>query len=622
MDTMPGVRSDSLPCRQGLLSRSKLFSKFSRIRQQDAVGKVLAVGVGFFLLPLGAADPVRVERGGDGRHVLRVAGEPFRVEGAGGPGSMELLRNFGANSIRTWDLDDETQALLDEAHRNGLRVTLGFWLRHERHGFSYEDYEEVVRQERRLRRAVEMFRDHPALLMWALGNEMEGFQAGGSPAIWTQIEHLARIVKSLDPAHPVMTVTAEIGGDRVKALNRYCPSIDVHGINSYGAIETLPERYRKAGGTKPYLVTEFGVPGAWEVPPGPWGMPEEPTSTAKADSYRRSHEALRSDPLCLGSYAFLWGAKQESTATWFGMLLPDGTRLAAADVMKECWTGSPPDNRCPEILSLELAGGNRVHSPGEVVEVMVKARDPEDDPLVTEWRLSEDWVEISQGGDLRPAPPDYPDSIREPGVDRATISLPDKGGLFRVYAIVRDGHGGAATANLSLKVEGEVMTGESRKAALPLSVTESYTPSGWMGDTDKMKVTLDSVENPRVGDTCIKVTYSEPSGWGGIAWVSPAGDWGDRPGGWNLSGAEKLSFWARGEKGGEKARFGIGLIEEDKRFPDSFRKEITVELSDEWMQYEIPLRGGDLGRIKTGFYVVVTAKGLPFELFLDDILIE
>ena len=89
-----------------------------------------------------------------------------------------------------------------------------------------------------------------------------------------------------------------------------------------------------------------------------------------------------------------------------------------------------------------------------------------------------------------------------------------------------------------------------------------------------------------------------------------------------MSGAEKLSFWARGEKGGEKARFGIGLIEEDKRFPDSFRKEITVELSDEWMQYEIPLRGGDLGRIKTGFYVVVTAEGLPFELFLDDILIE
>src|SRR5206468_2619733 len=152
-------------------------------------------------------------------------------------------------------------------------------------------------------------------------------------------------------------------------IHRLCPAIDVIGVNSYGGGPTLAKRYREAGGTKPFLFTEFGPPGVWESPKTTWGAPLELTSTAKADFYRKTYESsvlAEKDKLCLGSYAFLWGAKQEATATWFGMLLPDGSRTAAVDTLTELWSGRALPNRCPQIESIQIVGASEV-APGAVV---------------------------------------------------------------------------------------------------------------------------------------------------------------------------------------------------------------------------------------------------------------
>ena len=58
---------------------------------------------------------------------------------------------------------------------------------------------------------------------------------------------------------------------RSENLHRLCPDIDIVGINSYGGAASVPERYRKAGGTKPYILTEFGPPGRWEIEATAWG---------------------------------------------------------------------------------------------------------------------------------------------------------------------------------------------------------------------------------------------------------------------------------------------------------------------------------------------------------------
>ncbi|MEL6545495.1 MAG: glycoside hydrolase family 2 TIM barrel-domain containing protein, partial [Myxococcota bacterium] len=276
------------------------------------------------------AQPISVELvERDGEWQLLRGGKPFVVMGAGGEGSLAALKAAGGNTTRTWDAED-IDALLDDAHRHGIAVVVGIWLGHERHGFDYQNVDRVAEQYERARRLILKYKDHPAVLMWGIGNEMEGFEAGDNAAIWSAVNNIAELAHRIDPDHPTLTVTAEIGGDRVKSINRLCPAIDIHGINSYGGVASIPKRYRELGGKKPYLVTEYGPPGSWEGGSTSWNTPIELSSTQKAEFYRRAYRSLHSDAsLSLGSLAFLWSWKVEATATWFGMFLPDGRRLAA-----------------------------------------------------------------------------------------------------------------------------------------------------------------------------------------------------------------------------------------------------------------------------------------------------
>jgi hypothetical protein len=241
------------------------------------------------LWPLAAsakAIPVELRQTEQGWQLLR-GGKPYFIRGAGGDGSLELLAAAGANSVRTWGADD-IDSRLDAAHALGLSVTVGIWLGHERHGFDYNDEVQVRKQLERARQTVLRYKDHPAVLLWGIGNEMEGFGDGDDPAIWKAVNDIAAMVKKLDPFHPTMTVTAELGGGRIDGVHKRCPAIDIHGINSYGGAPSVAERYRAGGATKPYVLTEFGPPGVWEIPKNDWGAPSEPTSTEKAAFYRRS----------------------------------------------------------------------------------------------------------------------------------------------------------------------------------------------------------------------------------------------------------------------------------------------------------------------------------------------
>jgi hypothetical protein len=290
--------------------------------------------------------------------------------------------------------------------------------------------------------------------MWGIGNEMEGFGDGGNPAIWSAVEAIAKLAKELDPNHPTMTVVAEIGGARVPSIHKLCPSIDVIGINAYGGGPTVAKRYREAGGTKPFVITEFGPNGFWESGKTAWGAPLEPTSTAKAAAYRKTYEGsvlAERGKLSLGAYAFLWGHKQEATPTWFGMLLKDGSRTESVDIMRELWTGKPPPNRCPTITSLKIAGHDQVQG-GSIVTASLEAADPEGDPLKVRWELHEEPTEPTAGGDAQKAPPTHPKSIERADERSADVRLPAKPGGYRLFAFVQDDHGGAAVANVPLLV--------------------------------------------------------------------------------------------------------------------------------------------------------------------------
>jgi len=155
-----------------------------------------------------------------------------------------------------------------------------------------------------------------------------------------------------------------------------------------------------------------------------------------------------------------------------------------------------------------------------------------------------------------------------------------------------------------------------------------FAPSGWMGDYGDIKLNLACTEMPRSGNTCIKITYSakmsQGAGWMGIFWQQRANTWGDKKGGYNLTGAKKLTFWARGANGGEKiAEFKMGGITGE--YPDSDSQSMgPVELTKEWKQYTLDLEGKDLSYIIGGFCFAASKDDNPngFIIYIDDVIFE
>jgi len=106
--------------------------------------------------------------------------------------------------------------------------------------------------------------------------------------------------------------------------------------------------------------------------------------------------------------------------------------------------------------------------------------------------------------------------------------------------------------------------GDSRK--------NHFAPSGWMGDYSDIRFNIVWTESPHSGKSCMKISYNakmtQNAGWAGMYWQQPVSNWGDKKGGYNLTGASRLSFWVKGAKGGEKiSEFKMGGITGE--FPDS-----------------------------------------------------
>jgi hypothetical protein len=160
------------------------------------------------------------------------------------------------------------------------------------------------------------------------------------------------------------------------------------------------------------------------------------------------------------------------------------------------------------------------------------------------------------------------------------------------------------------------------------NVKNHYTPSGWMGDYGDISIDDGCTTDPHNGKSCLKVTYtgkgSQGAGWMGIYWQNPANNWGTQMGGYDLTPYKKLTFWAKGDKGGETiAEFKVGGI--TGTYSDSDSVSIgPITLTKDWKQYTIDLKGLDLSYISGGFEFSGAAKDNPqgFTVYFDDIKYE
>ena len=570
---------------------------------------------------LAAGSVVTIE-GTEGAWRLVRNGKPYFIRGGGGGGSKALLKEIGGNSFRTWGAD-RAKAELDEAAKFGHTVMLGFWLGHHNHGFSYLDKVALERTERDVLATVAKIKDHPALLCYALGNEMEL----GEPhpkEMWTFINSLAKKVREADPNHPVGTVVADMWKDKADDINTYAPDLQYIGINSYGGALTVGKRWQELGGKVPYILTEYGPMGANECGVAPNGLPVEWTSTRKADWYREVYEKTilaERGKWCLGGYVFTWGHKNEVSPTWFGTMLPDGTKLEVVATLAKIW-GKDVANKCPRIEEVKVS--KDAPAEGETIEASVSAKDPEGDKLTWKWTLVDEASYYGEAGLGLAMPEGWDEAIvAGQGTTSVKVKLPG-GGKYRLYAYCFDGKGNAAYANYPLLGQGPKPKKALPPAPTPFPVYRDgahgvWYASGYMGNNGALRLDEKCDEKPHSGETCLKVEYSANDNWAGVFWQSPANDWGDKAGGANLSKSSMLVFWARGEKGGEKVSFFMGGLK-DKAFSDTANRKLeNVTLKKEWTRYRIPLDGEDLSYIKTGFGFNFGGQGRPFAFYLDDI---
>jgi hypothetical protein len=382
-------------------------------------------------------------------------GRPFLVRGAAGHGFLPELKARGGNSIRTWG-PDSLQQYLDEADSLGLTVMAGLWATPGRQGMDYTDEAAVAAQRERLRTLVRRYKDHPALLMWNIGNEMDLFYDHDS--LYYAIDDLARMIHEEDPNHPV-TISVGCRPDWVSKIAKYCPQVDVLSVNVFAALDEVPARLSdpEYGWTGPYLITEWSHVGFWEVAMTDWDAPNEPASEAKVaeniDSYQAS--VMTDTTRCLGSYVFYWGHKQERTHTWYSMFTEHGEPTARVDAVEYLWRGKWPADRAPKVEGLRLWKQTQADQAcylavNQTYRAEAFAEDPEGQALRYRWEvMPEGNYRSTFGGDQELRPDPMPELILSQSGAEVTFQAPQTPGAYRLFLTVLDSAGHAGTANLS-----------------------------------------------------------------------------------------------------------------------------------------------------------------------------
>ena len=405
---------------------------------------------------------------------LQVNGQPFTVKGAGmgysDDAGIASLATAGGNAFRTWETEN-LDAQLAAAQRHGLMVLAGLGMHKQLQGFDYNNREAVAEQLERVKAIVDRYKDHPSLLGWIIANEPNlmidenGAAVQPDSAVYDAMSDVLNYIQKEDGNHPATVAfafTAALADDVALALEAM-PTLDFLSFQAYGALPVIASFVNELDVDLPYMVTEYGPLGHWEMPSTQWGREIEELSHDKAVGMaERINKAGLDNPSgqLLGGFAFLWGYKQERTPTWYGLFTEDGGRTAAVDELTRVWTGTYPPDRAPSAWSMTLndlpAGANVTLPAGEVATAMVQIRDPEADPVTVRWRVMNEVQQRSHGGHYE-ATPEWVDvafAEQTQVEDRFGISLnaPEEPGEYRLYVWAHDENGGVATANFPFMV--------------------------------------------------------------------------------------------------------------------------------------------------------------------------
>jgi exo-beta-1,3-glucanase (GH17 family) len=393
---------------------------------------------------------------------LLVNGKPFRIHGityADKPKEEDFkkMADLGVNAMRTWGTGDTTQALLDMAQKYGIKVLLGIWMRHGRPGAEADDSFDWINDEKGRQAqfdsaiaAVTKYKDHPAVLGWGVGNEVT-LNIATEPekeAYAKYLEKICRAIKELDPNHPVASVSAWTTD--IPYWQKFCPSIEMYGINVYGyGVFAIPGELKKLGVTKPFFLGEFGATGEWELKPDANGVRPEPGDQQKYEIFANgwANVEKESGDQFAGGFLFNFGNHLSFAGIWLDFFINDAFRPGYWGARK-AFTGKDPVNRPPKIIGFLLRDSDKPHKVGEWVDAKLRFEDAENDQTTVSF-----YYNIREGErahrdavkELKSEPGDKPGFYR--------VQLPAEPGPTKVYAFVRDTFPNLSIAHTSIRVE-------------------------------------------------------------------------------------------------------------------------------------------------------------------------
>lgn len=403
------------------------------------------------------------------QYKLFVDGQPYTIKGVGldsnGGQYFQALVDAGGNSFRTW-ATTQAETELAKAVELNLMVALGLDIKKELHGFDYNDEAAVQEQLKRLKTIVDNYKNHPNLLVWVAGNELnllfdeEGGLKPVNPKAYVALKELIDYIHKVDPHHPVTTTFAGFIPAHLEVALKHAPNLDFLSVQVYGDLENIQKNLSQTKIDKPFMVTEYGPLGFWEKPSTVWGREIEEPSGVKASSMaKRIRQGIlnNSSGKLIGNYAFLWGYKQERTPTWFGMFNRDGAQTARVDEMTKFWTGSYPKNQAPRVQSISIKNispeENIYLKPKTKYTARIEVLDPDGDKLNTRWVLLKEVKKRSQGGALEVTPPEVKMKVFDTKISELTFETPVNEGEYRLFAYVKDPEGKVGNVNAPFFVQ-------------------------------------------------------------------------------------------------------------------------------------------------------------------------
>ncbi len=398
----------------------------------------------------------------DGAFRLFKEGEPHYILGACvlDTTGLEEFVQVGGNTIRTYPGAD-LELILSRADSLGLSVIVGLDMVPYRKGMDYTDPEKVSNLWERIQAQVLAHKDHPAILMWAIGNELPiNASRKQTKAIYRTINDFSKRIHELDSLH-LTTYMAE-GPQGAWDTYRRCKDLDVVSVNTFRSMGKLQWFLDYFGWAvqKPLLYSEWGPTGYWNAPTTTWGAPVELNGEEKAAEYSSYYVTFLEEggKLGLGSCLFLWGQKQEQTHTWFSYFTELGEPTVLVDEIGHLWTGEYVGNRAPVAQAIGvdtfdasreviLETGREYYAEGFAFDVN------EDDSLSYDWEITQEYERNAvTGGDAEKRPEPLPELLVEENGQLLKFRTPEEPGAYRIYFYVRDNEGKAGVTNVPFYV--------------------------------------------------------------------------------------------------------------------------------------------------------------------------